>query len=84
MPFDPQKPFVTSGVRIGTPALTTRGMREEEMRTIGGWIHEIVTHIGDEAAIGRVRTAVGELSSQFPLYADATAEIAGSTPSRAL
>jgi glycine hydroxymethyltransferase len=77
VPFDPQKPFVTSGIRIGTPALTSRGMREGEMETIGRWIGTIINNLGDEAAVLRVRGEVAELAKQFPLYADAGAANAG-------
>ncbi len=68
IPFDPQKPMVTSGIRIGTPALTTRGMREEEMRKIANLIGEALSHAGDENEAARIRGQVGELCKQFPLY----------------
>lgn len=68
VPGDPQKPFVTSGVRIGTPALTTRGMKEAEMRLIGRMFIEVLNNLKNEAVIARVRGEVGELSKQFPLY----------------
>jgi len=68
IPFDPEKPAVTSGIRIGTPAVTTRGMREEEMRLIGQLIAEVLQDVTDAARQGRVRGKVQELCEQFPLY----------------
>jgi len=68
VPNDPQKPFITSGVRIGTPALTTRGMKEAEMKLIGGWIAEVIDSMEDEARIAGIRGKVGEITAQFPLY----------------
>ncbi len=70
VPFDPQKPAVTSGIRIGTPAVTTRGMREEEMRRIAGWIDEVLSSPGDPEVAARVRAEVQELCSSFPIYAE--------------
>jgi len=70
IPFDPEKPAVTSGIRIGTPAVTTRGMREEEMRLIGQLIAEVLEDVTDEARQRRVRDKVRELCQQFPLYAE--------------
>jgi len=67
--FDPEKPMVTSGVRIGTPALTTRGMKEAEMATVGGLIVEALDHPTDEAVLARVAGKVHELARSFPLYA---------------
>ncbi len=68
VPFDPQKPMITSGIRIGTPALTTRGMREEEMRRIARMITTVVKNIKDDKVIEKVREEVKELCEQFPLY----------------
>lgn len=70
VPFDPQKPAVTSGIRIGTPAVTTRGMREEEMRRIAGWIDTVLRSPGDPEVAARVRAEVHELCSSFPIYAE--------------
>ena len=70
IPFDPEKPAVTSGIRIGTPAVTTRGMREEEMRLIGQLIAEVLQDATDEARQQRVRDKVRELCQQFPLYTE--------------
>ena len=67
--FDPEKPMVTSGIRIGTPALTTRGMKEAEMATVGGLIVEALDNPSDEAALARVAGKVHEMARSFPLYA---------------
>jgi glycine hydroxymethyltransferase len=66
IPFDTRPPLDPSGIRIGTPALTTRGMREGEMRAIAGWIGEVLTHAGDAAVHERVRGQVRSLGEQFP------------------
>ncbi|MBP2705668.1 serine hydroxymethyltransferase [Microbispora sp. RL4-1S] len=69
VPFDPRKPFDPSGIRIGTPSVTSRGMGEAEMRQIGAWIDEVVTAVakGDaEDVIGRVHREVTELTGKFP------------------
>ncbi len=68
VPNDPQKPFITSGVRIGTPALTTRGMREDEMRRIGKLIASVLNDMENEVTLNRVRGEVKELTGHFPLY----------------
>ncbi|KAA0252537.1 MAG: serine hydroxymethyltransferase [Acidobacteria bacterium] len=68
IPFDPNPPLVTSGLRIGTPAVTTRGMGTAEMRTIASWIAEVLAAPEDEAAIARVHGNVKELAAAFPLY----------------
>ena len=68
IPFDTNPPLKPSGIRIGTPALTTRGMKEDEMRTIGGWIAQALDHRTDTAALARIRGQVMELAEQFPLY----------------
>ncbi|MDE3074662.1 MAG: serine hydroxymethyltransferase, partial [Chloroflexota bacterium] len=69
VPFDQRKPFDPSGIRLGTPAATTRGLREPEMKRIGRWISEGVTAAagGDEAAIQRIRREVTELAAAYPL-----------------
>ncbi|MGD9646431.1 MAG: serine hydroxymethyltransferase, partial [Pirellulales bacterium] len=69
IPFDERKPLDPSGIRIGTPALTTRGMREAEMRTIGGWIMAALRGHEDAAQLSRIRGQVKELCSQFPVPA---------------
>ncbi len=68
VPFDVHPPLVTSGIRIGSPALTTRGMKEGEMELIGDWIGEILNNPHNEETRGRVRARVQELTGQFPLY----------------
>ncbi|HBF67333.1 MAG TPA: serine hydroxymethyltransferase [Candidatus Magasanikbacteria bacterium] len=68
IPDDPRKPMDPSGIRLGTPALTTRGMKEEEMKEIGAWIVEAIEHWQDEATLARIRSQVKELTSRFPLY----------------
>ncbi|HEY2030079.1 MAG TPA: serine hydroxymethyltransferase [Myxococcales bacterium] len=70
IPGDPEKPFVTSGLRLGTPALTTRGMGPSEMKTIAKLIVRVLDKPEDDAEIGRVRGEVLELARQFPLYAN--------------
>ena len=69
IPNDPEKPMVTSGIRIGTPAVTTRGMKEAEMVQIADLIDRAITHRNDEAALERIRAEVHELTARFPLYA---------------
>src|SRR5881275_951300 len=68
IPGDPEKPFVTSGLRLGTPALTTRGMGPSEMKVVARLIMRVLDKPDDEAEIGRVRSDVHELASHFPLY----------------
>jgi glycine hydroxymethyltransferase len=68
IPFDTQSPFVTSGIRIGTPAITTRGMKEAEMARIGGFIVEVLKHPDDESVIRQVRQNVTRLCADFPLF----------------
>jgi len=68
IPFDTNPPLKPSGVRIGTPALTTRGMKEAEMRQIGRWISEVLHHRTDAAVLSKVRKQVLELAETFPLY----------------
>jgi len=68
IPFDPLPPMKAGGIRVGTPAATTRGMREPEMEKIAGWIAEVLDHLGDEATENRVRGEVAALAAKFPLY----------------
>jgi glycine hydroxymethyltransferase len=68
IPYDTNPPMKPSGIRIGTPALTTRGMKEAEMRVIAGWISEALEHRNDEAKLAKIRGQVGELANKFPLY----------------
>ena len=68
IPFDPTPPMTGGGIRLGTPAVTTRGMRESDMGRIAAWIAEVLTHLGDAAREQRVRAEVAEFAAQFPLY----------------
>lgn len=68
VPFDTRSPFVTSGIRIGTPAVTTRGMKEKEMARIGDFIVRALNHVGDETVIRSIADEVGELCKKFPVY----------------
>jgi len=70
IPFDTKGPMITSGIRVGTPAVTTRGMKEPEMARIAELIDRVLSRPGDGAAEATVRTQVQELTSQFPLYAE--------------
>ena len=67
IPYDEEKPFVTSGIRLGTPAMTTRGLKEEEFREIGKLISKTLKHHEDEAVLIEVKEAVLELTKRFPL-----------------
>jgi glycine hydroxymethyltransferase len=69
VPFDPQKPFVTSGIRIGTPAVTTRGMGEPEMTLIADLIDRAIVGMGDEAVLAQIKVEIAALTARFPLYA---------------
>lgn len=68
IPFDPEKPFVTSGIRIGTPALTTRGMKEPEMKVIADLIGRVLSNVDDQKTKEAAAGQIAELSRQFPLY----------------
>lgn len=68
IPFDQNPPMTASGIRVGSPALTTRGMKEGEMRLIAGWIAEVLKNVSSEDVIGRVRREVASLTDRFPLY----------------
>ena len=70
VPFDPEKPFITSGVRIGTPAVTTRGMKEPQMCVIASLIDGTLRHIGSPDALAQVSRQVDELVADFPLYSE--------------
>jgi len=75
VPGETRSPFVTSGLRIGTPALTTRGMAEPEMARIAGWIAEVLEAPADQGRIQKVRGQVGELCEAFPLYPELAAAV---------
>jgi glycine hydroxymethyltransferase len=68
IPFDVNPPMTASGIRLGTPAVTTRGFKEAELRLIGGWIAEVLSNVQDEALLRRVRRDAKALTGRFPLY----------------
>jgi glycine hydroxymethyltransferase len=68
VPNDPRSPFVTSGIRIGTPAITTRGFKMPESRELAGWICDILDNIADTAVVDRVRSQVVEITRRLPVY----------------
>ena len=69
VPFDTRSPFVTSGIRIGTPATTTRGLKEADMEQVADWIAQALAHVDDEARLQAIRNEVAELCRKHPLYA---------------
>jgi glycine hydroxymethyltransferase len=71
VPNDPRPPMVTSGLRIGTPAATTRGFKEPEVKQLSHWIADVLDRMGDESVIERVRGEVVALCRRFPVYARA-------------
>ena len=70
VPNDPQSPFVTSGIRVGTPAITTRGFNEEQSRDLAGWMCDVVDSRGDQAVIEQVKAKVLKICSELPVYAN--------------
>ncbi|MDO8462145.1 MAG: serine hydroxymethyltransferase [Deltaproteobacteria bacterium] len=68
VPFDDQSPLITSGIRLGTPAITTRGMKEPEMKQVGLWIHEVLSDLNNEKKKREVRESVKAFCRRFPLY----------------
>ncbi len=68
IPFEPRTPFDPSGIRLGTPALTTRGMKEVEMETIGSWIDEAIVNWNNESKLTSIKSGVKEMTDRFPLY----------------
>ena len=68
VPNDPRSPFITSGLRLGTPAVTTRGFKETEMTLLSNWIADILDDINNEATIARVKEQVLLLCREFPVY----------------
>ena len=77
IPFDVNPPMTASGIRLGTPALTSRGMREPEMRRIGGWISEVLHNLDNSSVHQRIRAQVETLTEEFPLYERRRAAVAG-------
>jgi len=69
VPFETRSPFVTSGIRIGTPAATTHGLKESEMAVIAGFIAEAIAHMHDEQKLLQIKSSVNALMQGFPLYA---------------
>jgi glycine hydroxymethyltransferase len=74
IPFDTNPPMKPSGVRIGTPALTTRGMKEGEMGQVGRWISEALRQRADAPVLGKIRKQVLDLADAFPLYPERRAK----------
>jgi glycine hydroxymethyltransferase len=68
VPNDPQSPFVTSGIRVGTPAITTRGLGEAEARELAGWMCDVLDDVENAAVIEAVRGKVLDLCGRFPVY----------------
>ncbi len=69
VPNDPRSPFVTSGLRLGSPAITRRGFKEEQAKQVANWICDVLDNINDESVIKRVKSEVVNLCEQFPVYA---------------
>jgi len=70
VPYDDKSPFITSGIRIGAPAITTRGLMENDMNLVVNWIDTCLMHADDEAVLQSVKVEINEFMQQFPLYAD--------------
>jgi glycine hydroxymethyltransferase len=68
IPNDPQKPMVTSGIRLGSPAMTTRGFKEDQARQVANLIADVLESPNDESVIERVKTQVAQLTRDFPVY----------------
>ena len=68
VPNDPRSPFVTSGVRLGTPAVTTRGFKEKEVALLSNWICDVVENINDESKMSEIKRGVLNLTSEYPVY----------------
>jgi glycine hydroxymethyltransferase len=68
IPFDPLPPMKAGGIRLGSPSVTTRGMKEPEMELIGEWIAEVLSNVGNAAVEQKVRQPVAELAARFPIY----------------
>jgi glycine hydroxymethyltransferase len=70
IPFDTKSRFVTGGIRVGTPAVTSRGLKEREMEQVAGWMHRALLNRTDEQEIARIRSEVKKLCERFPIYPD--------------
>jgi len=68
VPNDPRPPSISSGLRIGTPAITTRGFKETEARQLSNWIADVLDHMGDESTLERTRAEVVKICRRFPVY----------------
>ena len=77
IPFDPLPPMKGGGMRLGSPSVTTRGLREPEMEQVGNWVADVLEHVGDAAVEQRVRKQVAELAARFPIYAARLTKRAG-------
>lgn len=73
VPFDTRSPLITSGIRVGTAAMTTRGMKEKEMKTIGQFIKDVLINIEDDTKLKQIKETVSEFCNQFPLYSELSA-----------
>jgi glycine hydroxymethyltransferase len=78
IPFDPLPPMKGGGIRLGSPSVTTRGLREPEMQVVGDWVADVLEHMGDSTVEQRVRNQVAELAGRFPIYAARMSAPAGS------
>ena len=74
IPFDKESPFRTSGIRIGTPAVTTRGLKEPEMKMIGDWINRSIINRDNIEELNKIRSEVEKLCQKFPLYPELSYE----------
>jgi glycine hydroxymethyltransferase len=81
IPFDPEKPWITSGIRIGTPAITTRGMKAPEMIEIANYIDKALTHHDNDTILNAIKTKVMTLCDMFPIYQQNDNEITNSNTS---
>jgi glycine hydroxymethyltransferase len=70
VPNDPRKPFVTSGLRVGTPSITRRGMKEQEAKQIATWMCDVLDNYTDEGKIAEIKAKVVDLCNKFPVYVD--------------
>jgi glycine hydroxymethyltransferase len=70
IPFDTQSRFITGGIRVGTPAVTSRGLKESEMKQVAEWMNRSILNRRDEQEIAKIRSEVRELCERFPLYPD--------------